>query len=491
MDRMAHVIKLEQDDGPDIHLQYIQSEWQEYIGASNRKARIRDERYTQKEKDTLINAYLERADQLEDLSIRPSLRTKLWKEIADGVCRIGHMRTVESIKRRYQDCKREVKEKMAKHLKEQVATGGGSCVIFRGWEELLRKRITAGAVSGKQGTADTSADSNLPSSIRYNNECTGASREKERERAERYTPEEKEVLIREVMAREDLLWNNTTSFTDRNRAWREITAAVCHVGYLRSVTSVKQRFRDCRLEVKKKMEQAAGGENVTFFQWEEQLRRHLIRTTMGDTGEHYFQQLEESQNHQEEELLEREIPEFLQNFKVEDIEQKIKKEDSNSLYLEGSPHQAHHLEQTFASHQDPSNDILLPPAPPPILQPLPPIFRLPPVPPQGIHVIPSQSKVIKQLRLLRQEQQREIRWQMRIYAQQERLSHQMATMNDHLQHIVKYIAQTQTVTTVPSRKYLPASSSTLATQHLKYVKRRLKREASRLMHKKYKNHKNF
>ncbi|XP_053546060.1 uncharacterized protein LOC128638238 isoform X2 [Bombina bombina] len=289
----------------------------------------------------------------------------------------------------------------------------------------------------------------------------GASRWKVRERAERYTVEEKEVLIREVLAREDILWSKNPWSAERSKAWKDITAAVCRVGRLRTVSSVKHRFHDCRSEVRKKMEQAAVGKEVTFAHWEEMLRRYLLGASTADSGE----QSEESQFHQEEEIQEREKPALVP---------KCLEESSVPSGMEGPPQPAPPL-------QEQRNDGLVPQAPI-LLQPVPATFT---------DETPPQSDIVRHLRLLRQEQQREIRWQMRIYAQQERTTHQLSTMTNLLQQLLRHVGQNSSAPPATYRQSFPASSSTLASVHLKYVKRRIKREASRSLHKKYKNHKHI
>ncbi|XP_053546070.1 myb-related transcription factor, partner of profilin [Bombina bombina] len=309
--------------------------------------------------------------------------------------------------------------------------------------------------------------------------CARTSTGKVRERAERYTLEEKDMLIREVLAREDLLWSKTTPTPDRTKAWREITAAVCRVGRFRTVLSVKHRFHDCRSEVRKKMEQAAVGKEVKFAHWEEQMRNHLARTLVVEPGVHSSaQQSEESQHHQEEETQEKEQPQVLPS-PVEG------NNDNVLLAMSAPPQQEQPIQLPSPPLQEPRMEVPLPPVlPPDPLQHLPPLFPLPPVPPPVTPEIPQHLEIIRQLKLFQEEKKRKIRWQMRIYAQQERYSYQMATIINLLQQLVKRVARSPT----PDLSRPSSSSSSVASQ---YIKRRIKREASRTMHKKYKNHKNF
>ncbi|XP_053577810.1 probable basic-leucine zipper transcription factor R [Bombina bombina] len=568
---------------------------------------------------------------------------------------------------------------------------------------------------------------------------------KVRERAERYTPEEKAVLIREVMAREDILWNKNPSSRERTKAWREITAVVCRAGRFRTVSSVKHRFQDCRLDVKKKMEQEAAGKEVKFAPWEKQLKRHLIRTTAVEAGEQSSQQSDASRTRrdcvtkkinmhfttanpqgvlkqhlahvmvmdtgghsthhsEEEECQEAEQSELLQEMFEQDTDsisismeryhdlyqcidkpstplqelqqvdrispmpppkqdhyidyplpplkerktdihpspvppskqnhcinhyllplKELKQEhhpstvptskqnhcmDHPLLPLQ-EPKQEHHpsivptskqnhsishpllplqepkqehypstvptckqnycIDRSLLPLQEPKQEVghspvrppkhnhcidrtlppfqetrhealsslVLPPSlqqhltsnrlqsstPPSLQQPqtiqslpqplmpnllqslatpslsqpvtpppppllgfsMPPPFPLPPAEPSVTHEPPPTSAVVRQLKLLRQEKQREIRWQKRIYVQTQNMTDQMSTMTDLLKQLVTHIARSSPINSSWSSC---TENPALASPNIQYVKRRLKREASHSIHKKYNHKKN-
>ncbi|XP_053577806.1 uncharacterized protein LOC128666985 [Bombina bombina] len=250
---------------------------QKYSDIAKWKVRERAERYTLEEKEVLIREVMAREDILWNKNPSSRERSKAWREITAAVCKVGRIRAVASVKHRFHDCRLEVKKKMAQEA-------CGKELKFAPWEELLRHHLAKIPIMDiiKQTAHHHSNAKDRKMPARKYSEVT---RWKERERAERYTAEEKELLVREVLAREDVLWNKNPSSRERTKAWQEITAAVCRMGRTRPVSSVKHRFLDCRLEVKRKLEKAANGKEVTFFSWEEPLKGHLARTMAADAEE--------------------------------------------------------------------------------------------------------------------------------------------------------------------------------------------------------------
>ncbi|XP_053567623.1 zinc finger protein with KRAB and SCAN domains 3 isoform X2 [Bombina bombina] len=107
------------------------------------RPRIREERYSEAEKLALIKAYVQRTPQLERRNLDGNIRSRLWEEIREACVRVNNrQRTMDSIKHRCQDCRRVVKEKI-KLEEEQANQPGGQLIVYSGWEELLRDKMTA------------------------------------------------------------------------------------------------------------------------------------------------------------------------------------------------------------------------------------------------------------------------------------------------------------------------------------------------------------
>ncbi|XP_053567735.1 oocyte zinc finger protein XlCOF7.1 [Bombina bombina] len=121
------------------------------------RPRLREERYNEAEKFALIEAYVQRASQLERRNLAGNIRSRLWEEIREACVRVDNrQRTIDSIKHRCRDCRRMVKEKMQLE-EEQANEPGGQLIVYSGWEELLRDRMAA--APNIQVGGDTAASS--------------------------------------------------------------------------------------------------------------------------------------------------------------------------------------------------------------------------------------------------------------------------------------------------------------------------------------------
>ncbi|XP_053567178.1 zinc finger protein 484 isoform X2 [Bombina bombina] len=145
----------EENMGGDMRTQALGTDQGERAGPSTQagghkssglpqRPRIREERYSEAEKLALIEAYVQRTPQLERRNLDSNIRSRLWEEIRDACISVeDRQRTMDSIKHRCRDCRRVVKEKM-KLEEEQANQPGGQLIVYNGWEELLKDRMTAG-----------------------------------------------------------------------------------------------------------------------------------------------------------------------------------------------------------------------------------------------------------------------------------------------------------------------------------------------------------
>ncbi|KAM5125102.1 uncharacterized protein ACMZJ9_022460 [Mantella aurantiaca] len=120
--------------------------------------------------------------------------------------------------------------------------------------------------------------------------------EEERQRGQRFSEEENEVLVVSVLAHYRELCGHSAirgSATRKRRLWQEVVNNVNSVATTyRTIEVCKKRYGDCRRTVKLKMaalEQQAMGrgdphEQIRFNSWEDQLR-HKISTMMGGGGQ--------------------------------------------------------------------------------------------------------------------------------------------------------------------------------------------------------------
>ncbi|XP_063786129.1 uncharacterized protein LOC134934685 [Pseudophryne corroboree] len=124
--------------------------------------RIRAPKFTPAENDVLIQGvvknYSKLFGRLNGLSVPYDSKESIWREIAmnvsaEGVC----VRTAHVCKKRYHDCKSNVKRKMALEKKYVSGTGGGSPiqVDFHSWEVPLQEIVCPAGIFGIEGGIDT------------------------------------------------------------------------------------------------------------------------------------------------------------------------------------------------------------------------------------------------------------------------------------------------------------------------------------------------
>ncbi|XP_053567643.1 zinc finger protein with KRAB and SCAN domains 3-like isoform X2 [Bombina bombina] len=131
------------------------------------RPRMREERYSEAEKFALIEAYVERAQQLETRNLASNIRSRLWEEIREACVRVNNrQRTMDSIKHRCRDCRRMLKEKMELE-EEQANQPGGQLIVYSGWEELLRDKMTAATVPKITEEGDMAATSSERQLCKY------------------------------------------------------------------------------------------------------------------------------------------------------------------------------------------------------------------------------------------------------------------------------------------------------------------------------------
>ncbi|XP_075683908.1 uncharacterized protein LOC142652213 [Rhinoderma darwinii] len=139
--------------------------------------RQRGQRFSEEENEVLVASVLSHYKELcgySALKGSASRKRRLWQEVVNKVNSIGMTyRTIEVCKKRYGDCRRAVKLKMA--ALEHQAMGWGDPqeqIRFNNWEERLRQKIISVTMNGAQRVLDTCKpssleliDSNVPSSI--------------------------------------------------------------------------------------------------------------------------------------------------------------------------------------------------------------------------------------------------------------------------------------------------------------------------------------
>ncbi|XP_018430512.1 PREDICTED: uncharacterized protein LOC108803171 [Nanorana parkeri] len=117
--------------------------------------RQRGQRFSEEENEALVvNVLLHYRDLCGHSAIKGSATRKrrLWQDVADKVNSVATTyRTIEVCKKRYGDCRRAVRLKMA--ALEQQAEGGGDPneqIRFNSWEEKLRQKISSLMSGGRQ-----------------------------------------------------------------------------------------------------------------------------------------------------------------------------------------------------------------------------------------------------------------------------------------------------------------------------------------------------
>ncbi|XP_075070382.1 uncharacterized protein LOC142159407 [Mixophyes fleayi] len=128
--------------------------------------RQRGQRFSEEENEALVSGVLSYYKELcghSSLKGSASQKRRLWQEVVNKVNSVGTtFRTIEVCKKRYGDCRRAVKQKMA--ALEHQAMGRGDLqeqIRFNNWEENLREKICSVAVSGMQYVLDTCEPSTL------------------------------------------------------------------------------------------------------------------------------------------------------------------------------------------------------------------------------------------------------------------------------------------------------------------------------------------
>ncbi|XP_056374833.1 myb-related transcription factor, partner of profilin-like [Hyla sarda] len=128
--------------------------------------RQRGQRFSEEENEVLIEgvlAYYKELCGYSSLKGSASRKRHLWQEVVNKVNSIGMTyRTIEVCKKRYGDCRRAVKLKMAA-LEHQAMGWGGSHeqIKFNNWEEKLRQKIISVTMNGAQRVLDTGRPSSL------------------------------------------------------------------------------------------------------------------------------------------------------------------------------------------------------------------------------------------------------------------------------------------------------------------------------------------
>lgn len=128
--------------------------------------RQRGQRFSEEENQVLVEGVLTYYKELcghSNLKGSASRKRRLWQEVVNKVNSIGMTyRTIEVCKKRYGDCKRAVKLKMAA-LEHQARGWGGpqEQIKFNIWEERLRQKIISVTMNGAQRVLDTCKPSSL------------------------------------------------------------------------------------------------------------------------------------------------------------------------------------------------------------------------------------------------------------------------------------------------------------------------------------------
>ncbi|KAJ1088605.1 hypothetical protein NDU88_001761 [Pleurodeles waltl] len=127
----------------------------------DREKKKRKFRFSAEEQDILVREVTEHQHQLFVISKLPiSRREAIWQQIVDKINSVAEVRrTVIVCKKRWHDCKRRTKKKMARNRKEALQTGGGSPAhqeALDHMEEMVAAVIPEEIVTGipEQDSAD-------------------------------------------------------------------------------------------------------------------------------------------------------------------------------------------------------------------------------------------------------------------------------------------------------------------------------------------------
>ncbi|XP_040287260.1 uncharacterized protein LOC121000718 isoform X2 [Bufo bufo] len=128
--------------------------------------RQRGQRFSEEENQVLVEGVLSHYKDLcghSSLKGSATRKRRLWQEVVNNVNSVATTyRTIEVCKKRYGDCKRSVKVKMA--ALERKAMGWGvpqEQIKFSNWEESLRQKITSIPINGVRRVLDTCEPSSL------------------------------------------------------------------------------------------------------------------------------------------------------------------------------------------------------------------------------------------------------------------------------------------------------------------------------------------
>ncbi|XP_063781315.1 uncharacterized protein LOC134929662 [Pseudophryne corroboree] len=129
---------------------------------SKKNKAIRSARFNNAENDALIDGVNTFYDKLlghRSAKTHPSEKMKIWRKIADNVTAVsGVVREVDVCKKRYSDCRRCTKKKMAKEHNYKKGTGGGPPldITWLPWEEKIKQRMNPAMVQGLPASIDSS-----------------------------------------------------------------------------------------------------------------------------------------------------------------------------------------------------------------------------------------------------------------------------------------------------------------------------------------------
>ncbi|XP_073467190.1 uncharacterized protein [Aquarana catesbeiana] len=140
--------------------QQLQRKLKKHNMAYTEEERQRGQRFSEEENEVLVanvlNHYRELCGQ-SSVKGSATQKRRLWQEVVNNVNSVAKTyRTIEVCKKRYGDCRRAVKLKMA--ALEQQALGRGDPheqIRFNSWEEKLWQKISALMSDGGQHVLDT------------------------------------------------------------------------------------------------------------------------------------------------------------------------------------------------------------------------------------------------------------------------------------------------------------------------------------------------
>ncbi|XP_075040071.1 uncharacterized protein LOC142099960 [Mixophyes fleayi] len=121
----------------------------------------RSRRFTLEENEVLVAGVLQHYETLKGAqSLKASFKhkQKIWSQIASNVSTVGvRVRSVAVCMKRFRDCKRTTKAKMAAVARHSRVTGGTKPLRlqFKPCEKKMRKILSADLVEGVEGTVDT------------------------------------------------------------------------------------------------------------------------------------------------------------------------------------------------------------------------------------------------------------------------------------------------------------------------------------------------